>query len=156
MKMMNNVGARIVPWGTPLSTFEKNCCPLSPNSLIICFLPESHCITHFTTSRWIHSFIFSWQRQTLANELWSNKIFESQFYVHRFDGNNLHMLLNIVVQHFWQEKHVSNIVKQANPLLSLLKHLSKFDCLKMHSFQVYLLYARLLLERTCPVWYSHL
>ena len=54
------------------------------------------------------------------------------------------------------EKHVSNIVNQANVSLSIFKLLNKFHCPKIHSLRVYLSFIRLLLEYACPVWHWQL
>ena len=51
---------------------------------------------------------------------------------------------------------MSNIVKQANVSLSMLKLLNKFDCPKMHSLRHYSSFIRPLLEYACPVGHSQL
>jgi hypothetical protein len=52
--------------------------------------------------------------------------------------------------------HVSNIAKQPNVSLSMLKILSRFNCPKMQSFRVYLSNIRPLLEYALTVWHIHL
>jgi hypothetical protein len=66
-------------------------------------------------------------------------------------------LLGVTISNnFMVDMHVSNILKQANVSLSMLKLLNKFNCPKMHSLRVYLSFVRPLLEYACPVWHSQL